>query len=434
MVFGLLWGWGIRSLDRLFIISIKKKYRANFREYLLGGIEQIIMALPRLGLALVIGVVISKPLEIQICYKEIEAEIARVNELKIKELRKELYDDEMRALDLEKKRLENDIKLENEKRDKAQNAYICEMEGKCGTGKPSEGPVAREKKKEVERIDKNIDELERQQKEVQQKIDEANNRLNQKIQQLKSKDDRADGPVKRIKTLENLARIDPDIANTTFGITLIFILVETLPIFVKIFSPYGEYDAIIEREQLRTIGTTARSIKESKHQLELLDKLLDDDEMSKEELKNIKDIKRIELKGNLDEAQRSQDIFDEIQDKVWKTLKNQIFIILDEINKVEGENIQEFRSRFLKKMEQKIEEELLQYTEEISLTGKELHEMLKQVKNSLFQEALSNRVRRMTNEAMVQEVGQEVEEFKAQTVQFKKENDNETNGSNHQKT
>ena len=435
VVFGLLWGWGIRALDRLFIISIKKKYRANFGEYLVGAVAQTITALPRLGLALVLGLVISKPLEIHLFHKEIESEIARVNELEIKELRKKLYDDEMQALDTEKERLENNIKLEIEKREKAYNEFICEAEGKCGTGKFGRGPVADEKKKEIDRIDNKILDLERQKKEVQPKIDEANNRLNNKIQQLKRKDDGADGLLKRGKTLENLGRVDPDIANWNFFITLIFILLEISPIFAKILSPYGPYDAIIEREEQKTISGTARSIKESKHELDLLEKLLKDQGMIQEEIDNLKEIKRIELKGNLDEARRSQYTFDEIQEKVWETFQNQLIKLLDEMSKVEGGHLQEVMSKISKRMEKRIEEQLLQqYNDQINLTGKELYDMLKTVKNSLLREALSHRVKRNFNERIVQEVEQKVEEFNAQTVQLKKQIDNDNNGSNHQKT
>jgi Domain of unknown function (DUF4407) len=435
VVFGFLWGWGIRALDRLFIISIKKKYRANFGEYLVGAVPQTITALPRLGLALVLGLVISKPLEIHLFYKEIESEIARVNELESKELRKKLYDDEMQALDTEKERLDNNIKLEIEKRDKAYNEFICEAEGKCGTGKFGRGPVADEKKKEIDRLDQNIAELERQKKEGQQKIDEANTRLNNKIQQLKSKDDGADGLLKRGKTLENLGRGDPGIANWNFFITLIFILLEISPILAKILSPYGSYDAIIEKEEQKTISGTARSIKESKHELYLLEKLLKDQGMIEEEIQNLKEIKRIELKGNLDEVQRSQETFDEIQKKVWKTLQNQLTKLLDEMSKIEGEHLQEVMSKIVKTMEERMEKQLLeQYNDLISLTGKELYDMLKTVKNTLLQEALSNRVRGITNEKIVREVEQQVEEFKSQSLQLKQEINNENNGSNHHKT
>lgn len=435
VVLGLLWGWGIRSLDQLFIISIKKKYRANFGEYLGGFVAQTITAIPRLGLALVLGLVISKPLEIQIFNKELEAEIAKVNEVEIKNLRKKLYDDEMQALDIEKERLENNIKLEIEKREKAYKEFICEAEGKCGTGKYGRGPVTDEKEKELHRLDQNIAQLKRQKKEVKQKIDEANNRLNKKIQQLKSKDDGADGLLKRVKTLENLGRVDPDIANINFFVTLIFILLETSPIFVKILSGYGSYDAIIEREELKTIGGTARSIKEYKHELSLLDKLLKDKGMITEEIENHKQIKREELQGNLNEAKRAQDTFDEIQKKVWKTLQNQLNKILDEIAKDQGENLLEIRSQILMRMEERIEEQLLQFTNEISLTGKELHEMLNKVKTDLLQEALSNRVRGITNEKIVQELEQDVNEFKTQSFQIKQEINNENNGSkNHHKT
>ena len=425
VLLGLLWGWGIRSLDRLFIISIKKKYRANLWEHLVGAGSQAVTAIPRLGLALVLAMVISKPLELQIFNKELEAEIARVNELEIQKLRKDLYDDEMRALDTEKQRLENEIKLENDKRKQAYNEFICEAEGKCGTGKFGRGPVADEKKREIERIDKNIAKLEQQKKEAQKKIDEANNRLNNKIQQLKSKEDGADGILKRIKTLEDLGKEQEVIKQINLFVTLVFVLLEVSPILAKMFSPYGPYDAIIEREEMKTISETARRIKESKHELYLLEELGKNPQMRQEEIENLKNIKRIELKASLNESQRSQDTFNVIQDKVWETLEKQLVKILEAIGNIPEGNLQTIHSKIIKKMEERIEEKLLQFTDEITLNGKELYDMIKKVKNTLLQEALSNQVRGIANQEIVQEREQQVEKFKAQTL--------ENNGSNNQK-
>ncbi len=199
------------------------------------------------------------------------------------------------------------------------------------------------------------------------------------------------------------------------------------------FSPYGPYDAIIEREELKTISETARRIKESNHELNLLELLGKDREMKQEEVDNLKSIKRIELKYRLFEAQRSQETFDVIQAKVWETLEKQLEKILDAIGKIPEENLPSIHSKIFKKMEERIEEQLLQFNEQITLTGKELYDWLKRVKNNLFQEALSNRVRGIANQQIVQEVEQQVEEFKAKTLEIKQELDNENNGSNHQK-
>ena len=60
--FGLIWGLLIFNLDRFIVSTIKK--RANFK-------SELLQATPRIILAIIIAVVISKPLEMKIFEKEI---------------------------------------------------------------------------------------------------------------------------------------------------------------------------------------------------------------------------------------------------------------------------------------------------------------------------------------------------------------------------
>src|SRR6478672_3532742 len=61
--FGLVWGFLIFNLDRFIVSTIKK--RDSF-------IDEFIQASPRIVLAVIIAIVISKPLEIKIFKKEID--------------------------------------------------------------------------------------------------------------------------------------------------------------------------------------------------------------------------------------------------------------------------------------------------------------------------------------------------------------------------
>ena len=61
--FGLVWGLLIFNLDRFIVSTIKK--RDSF-------LDEFIQATPRIALAIIIAIVISKPLEIKIFQKEIE--------------------------------------------------------------------------------------------------------------------------------------------------------------------------------------------------------------------------------------------------------------------------------------------------------------------------------------------------------------------------
>src|SRR5580698_5661818 len=66
VLFGLIWGTAIFSLDRFIVSSIDKQGTTN---------QQIIQASPRILLAIMIGIVISRPLELKIFDKEIRQKL-----------------------------------------------------------------------------------------------------------------------------------------------------------------------------------------------------------------------------------------------------------------------------------------------------------------------------------------------------------------------
>ncbi|NNE54798.1 MAG: DUF4407 domain-containing protein, partial [Flavobacteriales bacterium] len=66
IVFGLIWGFMIFNLDRYIVGSMKN--RGSFW-------RDLVVALPRVGLAVIIAVVISKPLEMRLFQKEIDSEL-----------------------------------------------------------------------------------------------------------------------------------------------------------------------------------------------------------------------------------------------------------------------------------------------------------------------------------------------------------------------
>jgi hypothetical protein len=67
--FAIIWGLIIFNFDR-FLVSTMRKYGISRR-------KQIMMALPRLALALLIGVVIARPLEMKVFDKEINVQMTK---------------------------------------------------------------------------------------------------------------------------------------------------------------------------------------------------------------------------------------------------------------------------------------------------------------------------------------------------------------------
>src|SRR5476651_2052470 len=66
ILFGLLWGTAIFNMDRYIVSSINKQGSTN---------QQILQASPRILLAIMIGIVISRPLELKIFDKEIRQKL-----------------------------------------------------------------------------------------------------------------------------------------------------------------------------------------------------------------------------------------------------------------------------------------------------------------------------------------------------------------------
>src|ERR1700754_2363373 len=66
IIFGLIWGTAIFNMDRYIVSSINKEGSTN---------QQILQASPRILLAIMIGVVISRPLELKIFDKEIRQKL-----------------------------------------------------------------------------------------------------------------------------------------------------------------------------------------------------------------------------------------------------------------------------------------------------------------------------------------------------------------------
>src|SRR3954451_17173390 len=65
VVFGLFWGLVIVNLDRMLLVGMA--HDASLK-------RNLVMAVPRVGLALVLGVVVATPLTLQVFHREIDAE------------------------------------------------------------------------------------------------------------------------------------------------------------------------------------------------------------------------------------------------------------------------------------------------------------------------------------------------------------------------
>ena len=234
VAFGFVWGLLIFNLDRFIVSTIKK--RDNF-------LDEFLQALPRLILAVIIAVVISKPLELKIFEKEIDRVLLeQKNDLTLANQNQiaDQFTPAVAALDSEIEQLKSEVTTKEAEVNALYDIYITEAEGTSGTGKLGKGPVYQEKR---EKHDAALAELQQLKQTNAEKVaalelekDNLASDYETRVTETQPIIDNFDGLMARIDALETLPWLP------SFFIFLLFLAIETTPIFAKLISPKGEYD------------------------------------------------------------------------------------------------------------------------------------------------------------------------------------------------
>ena len=232
--FGFIWGLLIFNLDRYIISTIKKRDSI---------VKEIIHASPRIVLAIIIAIVIAKPLEIKIFEKEInQVLLEQKNDLTLanKDQIALQYNPKIVTLKNNIKALQNQINIKETEVNDLYSTYIAEAEGREGTMLLGKGPVYKEKR---EKHDATLAELQQLKIDNKEKIAATETQIVQlqdkyETQVVDSQPiiDNFDGLMARISALSLLPWLP------SFFIFLLFLAIETSPIFAKLISPKGEYD------------------------------------------------------------------------------------------------------------------------------------------------------------------------------------------------
>ena len=241
ILFGLIWGLLIFNLDR-FIVSTIKKSDSKWKEFL--------QASPRILLAVIIAIVISKPLELKLFEKEInQVLLTEKNQMTLdnKTQIAQQFTPEIAKINSEINVLKQEIITKEAETNALYETYIAEAEGRKGTKLLGKGPVYKEKR---EKHDAALTELKLLKKENTDKIKNKETAIaslieNQKLSETKTQPIIAnfDGLMARVNALGKLPWLP------SFFIFLLFLAIETSPIFAKLISPRGEYDFKLEDEE-----------------------------------------------------------------------------------------------------------------------------------------------------------------------------------------
>lgn len=257
ITFGLIWGLAIFNLDRYIVLSIDKS-KSTFKQFF--------QALPRVILAVLIGLVISRPMELKIFDKEIREHL-RVEYLKQQQATIDTLNStfenkyateygQLNNLKLQADSLEASIKADKQKL----NHEIFGTKTEETSGVMGYGPYAKMKEESLKKLEIYLDTLRSriQTKETilsDRKIKEG--LMDQRILSDKSLDSAVNvaGFADRNAALSNLHKnadgtINQSTEYAVLFITLLFVFFECLPVFVKLMSHKDAYDVAITNQNI----------------------------------------------------------------------------------------------------------------------------------------------------------------------------------------
>lgn len=245
IAFGLIWGLMIFNLDRYIVLSMKS-YGKWWRDWL--------VALPRLALAVLLALVISKPLEMKIFEKEIRAELVTMEQevFKTQEDRlKSRYQSQIDDQRAQIAALKAEISTKTEARNELVRQAVQEADGTGGSGHKNLGPIYRAKKAEAELAQAELDRVQAANLPLIQEKEGAVKTLETTIQTEIAglQRSRYDGMAARMEALGRLTNSSAAILWASLFITLLFVAIETAPILVKLISYRSPYDFILHEHE-----------------------------------------------------------------------------------------------------------------------------------------------------------------------------------------
>lgn len=265
---GLLWGAMIFNLDRYIVSSMRKDAR-RYRE--------LFTALPRIILAVVISIVIAKPLELKIFDKEIASELIVMEQQAYARQEGELknrYTASLTQLRQDVELLKTEIVQKSAQRDALVLAAQQEADGTGGSRRRNLGPIYKAKKADADQAERELQQVIQVNTQrivsLETQIDETQREMQAEIGALART--KLNGPAARLEALSRLTAQSSAMWWAHIFIMVLFLIIESAPILVKLISPAGPYDSLLHvtehRFRCREVEDIARETADAKKRTE----------------------------------------------------------------------------------------------------------------------------------------------------------------------
>ena len=263
IVFALIWGAIIFNFDR-FLVSTMRKYGISRN-------KQIWMAVPRMVLALLIGVTIARPLELKIFEKEIDTKVAQNMHNKIL-LNDSLLQRENQSLmqtsETERNHLFNRKLSIEDTLHRLQQAYVQEADGTGGSGQRGIEQLTQLKMYAYQaallQFTPELKTLETEIHSQDSIMVTAKGSMEEKRKQYEAKVKTNIGFLERNKALTDLASEESSVLWTSLLLSMLIILIEVGPILSKLIMPTGPYDIALAKEELIQMTASENDMRKDK--------------------------------------------------------------------------------------------------------------------------------------------------------------------------
>jgi hypothetical protein len=326
IAFAIIWGLIIFNFDR-FLVSTMRKYGVS-------KTKQIWIALPRMILALLIGITIARPLELKIFEKEIDTKVAENRHHKIL-LNDSLLEAENRSALLtatgERSRLLARKLVIEDTLHRLQQAYIQEADG---TGGSLQRGIEKLTVLKQQAYNLALDHFTPELQQLSAQISYQDSILSntQASHQAKRKEYEQAvtanvGFLERNKALTDLSAQESSVYWADLFISLLIILIEIGPILSKLIMTVGPYDMALAKTELLLMATSENEMR--RDQELLFDKLNGlyekKKEMSDELTQRISTLQQKHINNELDRWERGERVSNDKMaiDELLRKIKNQ---------------------------------------------------------------------------------------------------------------
>ncbi len=305
--FAIIWGLIIFNFDR-FLVATMRKYGISVR-------KQIGMTTPRIVLALLIGFIIARPLELKIFEKEIDVKVMENRHRKIllnDSLLQLENENRIQSAGQERSRL-NARKLSIEDSlHRLQQAYVQEADGTGGSMQRGIEKLTRLKQEAylaaLQQLSPELQQLNPQiiyQDSIIKNTNAANEAKRKQYEATLISDT---GFLERNKALSDLSNQESSVFWANLLISLLIILVETGPLLSKLIMSVGPYDIALAKLELTQMAETENEMRRDKELL--FDKLngfyQKKKEMSEEFIEKLTALQRKHITSELEQWEKGE--------------------------------------------------------------------------------------------------------------------------------